>query len=358
VPERGQAEGEAADAIGLRFSHDGGAYFGSIMLARSPGDRLAADPAIANLPNGAFLVTWLAFRAKPHGEAYDMRVVATVARPGDIALGALALVTSDEPDHEYDRPWSTVTARGTLVVVYRSAFRGDAGISVAKGVDGVTWSRRELFSRFQFAGGLATTCAATGADHVYVAYYDPSDGIVLRTSHDDATTFPDERVVSTKSENVALEAPSCVAAGEEVAVAYGIGQPSIDTGASPALLRVIVARSHDAGRTFDTRAPLEEPGRELVHPRLARVAGGRLGVLALTTSGQLVFHREPFGSAGPRLVLRDGLHVGLRRSDRAWGGDYLGFAASQEAGGEGGRAYAAFVDARPEPRVAFLSFTP
>jgi hypothetical protein len=62
-------------------------------------------------------------------------------------------------------------------------------------------------------------------------------------------------------------------------------------------------------------------------------------------------------------VLREGLHVALRRSDPAWGGDYLGFAASAQAGGggegsEGRRAYAAFVDARPEPRVAFLSFTP
>jgi hypothetical protein len=350
VPEGGA---DAADAIGLRFSHDGGAHFGTTALARSPDGRFAADPGIGALPSGAFVVTWLAFRAKPHEEAYDMRVVAAVARPGDGALGTPVLVTSDEGEHEYDRPWPTVTSRGTIVVGYRSGFRGDGGVSIARSTDGVTWRRSELLSRFQFAGGLVTTCAAADADNVYVAYLDPVEGIIVRASHDDGETFPDQRSASAKDENVALEAPSCVASGEDVVVAYGVGRGPIDTGESAVLSQVVLARSHDAGRSFQVRASVEEPGRDLVHPRIGRIGDkGALGLLAETASGQLLFRREPFSPASRSVVLRSDLRVALRRSDPAWAGDYIGFAS------EGARAYAAFVDARPLPRVAFLAFTP
>ncbi len=84
-PARDEHDGaeEAADALGVRFSADNGRHFGPIQLVRSNG-RFLADPAIAVLSSGAFVLTWLAFRADVvnHGDAYDMRVYAARAEPG------------------------------------------------------------------------------------------------------------------------------------------------------------------------------------------------------------------------------------------------------------------------------------
>lgn len=368
----GEAEG-AADALGVRMSVDDGVSFGAIDLVRSPGGSFAADPALAVLPDGAFVLTWLAFRANlaAHGDAYDMRVYAARAQAGTLHFGEPTLVTTDEAEHEYDRPWSTVTSRGDVLVGYRAAARGRAGISVARSRDGLRWDRRELISEFGFGGGLVTMCAAGRRDDVYVAYFDPVKGIVLRASHDGGETFPDDaaRVVSAPGEDVALEAPSCVADDDELVVAYGIGAEPIDTGSSAVLASVALARSRDGGRTFDARAVAAAPERWLVHPRLARagVGGSRqLGIVAYATppargrgrgapfgSGELVYLRTAFGGPTRSVTLRGDLRVAPRRDDPAWAGDYLGFVEHE------GRVDVAFVDPAPgTPHVVFLRATP
>ena len=369
VPASQSRGGEtAADAIGVRFARDPAPApaapaaraapaaptdFSPLVLVRSPDKRFAADPAIAALPDGAFVLTWLAFRADlaAHGEAYDMRVYAARAEPGARAFGEPALVTTDDADREYDRPWSTVTPRGRIVVGYRWFARAQGGIAVATSDDGGrTFRRRELFSRFNFGGGLVTTCSAR--EHVYVAWFDPAAGaILLRASHDGGDTFADDtqRTVSAPGETVALEAPSCVADRDEVVVSYGIGAGPIDTGASALLAHVALARSRDAGRTFDARASFSARDGALLHPRLQPL-GGALSVVAYGARGELLLLRGGFGQNTDGAVLRGDLRVAPRRDDPAWAGDYLGYATRGE------RAYVAFVDAAGgAPQVAFFT---
>ena len=373
--EAGEA-GEAAQAIGVRFA--GGAQLGPIERVRSPGGRFAADPVLAVLPDGAFVLSWLGFRAnlQARGDAYDMRVYAARAEPGSRYFNAPALVTTDEADHEYDRPWPTVTSRGRIVVGYRRAASGNAGITVAWSDDGAaTFQRRDIFSRFGFGGGLVTVCAASNSDRVYLAYFDPAAGIVVRASRDGGDSFPDDgaSTITAPDENVAMEAPSCVADADEVVVAYGIGAGPMDTGSSALLARVALVRSRDGGRTFDARASIGQQGRLLLHPRMvamteADAGGGAPGPAlaiaayaapvpdhgpgpAAVTRGDVRLFRFSFATP-PReaAVLRRGVGLVPRRDDPAWAGDYLGFVH------RGTRAYVAYVDVSSgAPQVALLS---
>jgi hypothetical protein len=330
-----------ADAIGVRLARAGGLP-GPIALVRSPGGRLAADPAIVTLADGTFLLTWLGFHAQAHGDAYDMRVYAARVDPARASTSVPVLVTADAPDREYDRPWSAIGARGRIFVVYRFTHGGKGGIAVASSIDGgAMWEPRELFADWGFGGGLATVCAASaaGGDHVYIAYFDPVLGIVMRRSDDKGLTFPDaeRQVVSAPGENVALEAPSCVARDDELVVSYGISAGPLDTATSAVLSHVALARSSDAGRTFDTRDGLAVGGRVLMHPRLLRMDDGSMEVAtyafsssteAAAKAGELrLLHARFAHERNDGDVLRDALRMAPRRSDPLWGGDYLGFAA-------------------------------
>jgi hypothetical protein len=183
---------------------------------------------------------------------------------------------------------------------------------------------------------------------VYVAYFD-DDKIVLLGSDDAGRTFRDSTVVSAMGENVALEGPSCVAFGADVVVAYGLGIGPIDTGSSAVLSRVVIARSHDAGRTVRERIHIDQEGATLLHPRLARVGTNEAALLAYAGDDLRVFRLD--GSTANSRVVRRNVHTATRRSDPAWGGDYLGFAV------EGTHGYAAFVDSAPISRIVFVPFS-
>ncbi len=245
---------------------------------------------------------------------------------------------------------------GRVVVGYRFAGAGTAGIAVASSDDGRRWERQELLSTFGFGGGLVTVC--TAREHVYVAYFDPLRGIISRASHDGGVTFPDdvERTVSAAGENVAMEAPSCVADGEDLVVAYGIGARSIDTASSAPLSQVALARSRDAGKTFDARAAISEPSRVLLHPRMIAVDDGAIGIVAYAAPtpaaghGEVRFFRSAFGQATSNAVLRANVRIAPRRDDPAWSGDYLGYAI------QGGRLLTVFEDVpTTTPQAVFLA---
>jgi hypothetical protein len=364
--------GVPGDAIGVRFSPDEGEHFGPIQRLRFPG-RLVADPAIAALPNGGFVLAGLASASRDVGAAPAASVFAARAEPGGERFADPVLVTPDDRGRAYDRPWLAAVSSGTSLLAYRFSDGPTGGVELATSNDGRAWDRRPIVSAPGFAGGPVTLCAAPSGGNVYLAYVDPERGAVLRASHDGGATFPDEavRIVSSSEEKVAIELPSCVAVGDEVVVAYGTGPISNDPNASPFLSQVALARSRDGGRTFDARVAVSEPDRVIFHPRIVALERNEIGMVAYTgtppygASGDVRFFHPALGvsaeggvkgTLAPSLILRGHVRISALRSDAAWPGDFLGLAEHR------GRTLVAVVDADAArvvstPQIVFLSGT-
>jgi hypothetical protein len=356
-----------ADAIGVRVGeapHVGTASavaFRPTLLVRPPGGRFSADPSLAALPSGDFVLTWLGFRLniEAHGEPYDMGVFSQPIGPNAEATSEPHSVTGERRGRDYDRPSVAVTSRGRLVVAYRFEAPGRAGIEVATSEDGVAWIQHEVSSQVGFLGGLSTVCAARGGTHVYVAYVDPLAGVVLRVSHDDGETFsdPDAHTLSKPGEPVALEAPSCVAEGNEVTVSYGLSASPIGTTSSALLDAVVLVRSRDAGKSFAPWTSVKSEGRRFVHPRLLSLGAGAIGVAAYSLAegarrADIRLVRAATGASSGEEVLASEVLFAPERSDPNWAGDYLGAAAL------GAFGMVAYVDpSAGQPEVAVQGFT-
>ncbi len=344
----------AGDRIGLRALVKGSHAWGdpASLLAPEP---LHAGPVLASTDDGA---TWLAFAGK--------RVYATRAPAGTLEFAPPFEAAGTDEGIVAAAPWLAATG-STAWLVAREDLGGDRArarlvVRALRDGDGGSAPRVIVSEADGLAGALPTICVA--GPHVYIAWIDPSRGVVL--SAGDATDggphFARERevVVSSPNEAVALEAPQCLAHEGEVTVLYGLAAAALDPGSSTPLEAAVLARSVDGGRTFGARTRVGEPGLALMHPAMAREASGTIALVyyaARTDPDAFAafrWRRVPV-VGGPADAARDArapMRLSPRRSDPKWAGEHVGAVAGSGVLG------AAFVDNLEGTRVAFVELGP
>ena len=345
-----EGEGDAARFIGVRTSLDRGVRWGDVQELRSPDGRFATDSMLASDGRGGLVCTWLGFhqRIARGGEPYDLEVYIARADPSG-AFGAplhvSAGVRGSDKFLRMDKPWTARLGDGALATSYRVEGAFGARIQVSRTRDARTFEHTTVEEARPFGGTLATICGEPKGPRAWVAWVDASHGtsaeVVLRASDDLAVTFPDERrvVVTAEGEHAVVEAPQCVADADALFVAYGVGSLPPDDSSSAAYDALVVARSRDGGRTFDARWKVQERGSMLLHPALALLPSGDLGVLALVGSADGDTHgsvrRFTLGRdgtpRGPSITVQEGVRLVRKRAPlQGWSGDFLGFAADAD----------------------------
>lgn len=343
---KAELEADAADAIGVRLSRDGGRSWQAPMRIEEPG-RFAADPVLVAGPGSGFDLVWLSFRQNLAigGDPYDMRIRTTRIGP---ARSAVIDLSGGEPRQQVDKPWAARGADGKLLVAFRYGTPSDRGLALVRS-DGASVQRATLVHGPRFAGGLPSLCAGASEGRAWVAYIDPSRGAMLVNDSGDGN----ETRVSTDQEKVAMEAPTCLARGESVWVLYGVEARPSDPRESALLSHAVIARSKDAGRTFGVRTELRDDD-PMMHPIMAFGSAGKM-VLAwyagkgdTAGGGQLrwVSMGEEGALQGSPKTLRAGMKMALLRDDPAWVGDYMAVAGSWIAFGDNrsGRSHVEVVE--------------
>ncbi len=343
-------EGDAARFIGVRVSHGRGASWGDIQELRAPDGRFATDSMLTADGRGGLVCTWLGFhqRLARGGEPYDLEIYMARAdasgafgEPRQVTAG----VRGSDKFLRVDKPWTARLGDGTLATSYRVEAASGARIQISRTKDASHFEHTTVEEGRPFGGTLATICGEPQGPRAWVAWVDGSRGafaeVVLRASDDGAATFPDNRrvVVTRPGERAVVEAPQCVADADALFVAYGVGSAPADDSSSAAYDALVLARSLDGGRTFDARWEVREEGNVLLHPALARLPSGDLGVLALVGKADGDPHgsvrRFTFGRDGaPRgasTLVQEGVRLVRKRAPlQGWTGDFLGFAGDGE----------------------------
>lgn len=332
-PRKAEIEADAADAIGVRLSRDGGRSWLATMRIEQEG-RFAADPVLVPAPGSGFDLVWLSFRQNLSigGDPYDMRIRTTRVDP---ASSVVVEVSAIDPDQQVDKPWAARAMDGKLLVAFRYATQLDRGLVLAK-VDSGSVERTTLVHGPRFAGGLPCLCVGAPDARTWVAYIDPVRGAMLTGSE-----LRDTKV-SSDQEHVAMEAPTCVARGDAVWVLYGIEEGTFDPRQSALLSHAVIARSSDAGRTFSTRTELRDGSDSMMHPTMALGSSGSVivgwyaGKPEVAGSGRLrwIGMREDGALQGAPKTVRDGMKMALLRDDPGWVGDYMAVAGSWIAFGD------------------------
>jgi hypothetical protein len=339
--------------IGYRVSRDLGRTWGAVQQIEALGGRMSSDPVVAADPQGDLYLSWVGFNLDAKSAPIDMQIYAAKAPAGADAFGA-PLVLNDPSDTTsfLDKPWVTATEAGTLLVTYAAidTAASRARIIAARSEDGgSTWQRAEVASGAN-QKNLAMPCAGGGAVHVV---YLGDEGIALRHSDDDGRTFPNATIVAPNP-NLAFDDPACVAAGDDVWVAWAESTPG---GTADSALRI--ARSVDRGASFGAPASVSDQPLAY-HPFLAREAGGALdlvyyaGARDLDTAGSFRRARSADGTTwGASAPVMEGLTFLTERYGVKWLGDYAGLVES------GGVLYTTFTEnTRGTSHVAFARLSP
>jgi hypothetical protein len=252
--------------LGYAISSDGGATWST--PRRVPATPYVGVNACVTVDaEGEFHLTWL--ETSPRRRV----MAATYYASGD-SFSIPEEISDPSSSAAFDKPWIVTLADDSLLV----AFGTDSGTSltVAKSVDhGVTWGRTPIAPDSTLRN-VVFPCAS-GA-RVHVAYLVPS-GVELVTSEDYGASFGAPVRVDVPGDT-AFEPPSCVADGDDVWVAYGVGGGVGSTWQMALLDSVWVAHSRDAGRTIASHTRASDPaeGRHYLLPRLGRTDAGSLAL--------------------------------------------------------------------------------
>jgi hypothetical protein len=297
---------------------------------------------------GAFVLTWLGFRANLQGggEPYDLAVYVARAKPGeprrfDPPREVTAGLIAGRPWIVFDKPWAAALEDGSIAVSYRFQAAESAGIYVSRSHDGEHFQHAIVAKDTSFGGTLATICAAPSGERLWVAYVDARRSVwatvVLHASEDGGATWPAEhRVTVTQPEDRAVvEAPWCASDGKTLAVAFGVTSKPPDSGRSAIYDAIVVLQSDDGGATFPRRFEYREAGAVMMHPTLARLPDGDIEIVYQAGKGDgeigdiRIVRLSPKGAPrGPSEVLRRGVKLVTRRDPaRGWTGDFMGLAA-------------------------------
>jgi hypothetical protein len=340
---------------GYRFSADGGRTWGAVSSLDSPGARVASDPVLAFDAKGATWMSWVGYHVDQQGGPFDMHVYAASAPAGTTAFGAPIDVSEPGGAPQYDKPWITVTSKGTVLVTYAKTSTG--GIFVSRSTDGgATWTRSMIVEDGGFRN-LVYPC--TTSSRVYVTYH-AGGGIGLRWSDDDGATWPDanKTAVAEQGEQPAFDDPTCVAEGDEIWIAYGLSNDPFSEATAAKLSSIRLAHSADGGKTIDRRSEAKDAAAApfAMHPALAREDGGALDLVYYAgakdgdTAGSYRLARSTDGGEtwAPSAVLAAPITFLQARGDKKWLGDYTGVAW------KGGALYTSFADNSGEAsHVAF-----
>jgi hypothetical protein len=252
--------------LGYAISSDGGATWST--PRRVPATPyIGVNASVTADAEGVFQLTWLE-------TAPRRRVMAATYYASGDSFSIPKEISDASSSAAFDKPWIVALADDSLLV----AFGTDSGttLTVAKSVDhGVTWSRTTIAPDSNLRN-VVFPCAS-GA-RVHVAYLVPS-GVELVTSEDYGATFGAPVRVDVPGDT-AFEPPSCVADGDDVWVAYGVGGGVGSTWQMALLDAVWVAHSSDRGHTIARRTRASDPaeGRHQLLPRLGRTEAGSLAL--------------------------------------------------------------------------------
>jgi hypothetical protein len=353
--------------IAYAFSDDGGKTWTPPAAVDPTGDGthgfLGYDPALAADAHGAFHLAWLG--ALPgHHSGDDMGVWTATAAAGSTRFAAPVLLSA-RGTLDVDKPTITVTRRGSLLVAYDLG-DADGNAEVARTTDGVTWTRARLEPARRRERWLFAVCGPReGTDRVWVTYAD-RDSIGLQWSDDDGVTWSrEEAAVARRASDGPVESwqsTTCVGEGRNVWVVYGLSDDGWSGDAFPRSHALLVARSHDAGRSFPERHEVHDPaaGRLFMLPKIAREPGGAIDLVYYADgagrsggaegAGSVRWSRSTDGGVtfGPSVALAEKIVFDARRSKRTWLGDYLGLGFADAT------LFTAFVDnAGGKGHVAF-----
>ena len=281
--------------------------------------------------------------AHPATQPSDIRI--QFARWPAGADGFQAPVELSEPiaDQLYDKPWLIVTADDVIVVTYSDLRQG--GIWAASSADaGASFRRVRIDSAM---ANLAASCPDGRPGGAFVTYFGSG---IIRLAHtaDGGATWSAPQTVATidLSGDVAYHDPTCVAAGDDVWVAYGRTHDDF----SVPLERLLSV--HVVHTTLGTTAPAATatalvaadntvdggPATAfLLTPQLARKPDGSLAVAAYRAADQIEGSAELVVAASSDgghtfampTTLATGLTATLQRHVPAWLGDYFGWATTE-----------------------------
>jgi hypothetical protein len=331
--------------IGYTFSTDDGETFSAPQQIVSPGNRVASDPVLATDAMGNIYVVWVAFRVMG-GNPVSMRIYVSIAPAGSTTFGPPIQVSQPmDGGALYDKPWITVTNKGTIFITYeRDLNNNELGLVAARSTDGgMTWQRTfiadEMGPTATFRN-LAYPCAPRNGNHLWVTYVasaPTSNGVDIRLSRsdDDGLTWQPEVTVSQPNDPTAFEDPTCAGDGENVWVTYGLSKDPIDqmAGSAQKLASIQLVHSGDGGQTFDTRTEAGDPAAMpfFMHPQLVMEETGSLDVVYYAgakdedQAGSYRRARAAMPPAfGPSSVVESPLVYLQSRSDPRWLGDYTG----------------------------------
>ncbi len=329
-------------SIGYTISLDGGATFGAPAEIVSPGmNAVSSDPVVAtDAANNVYLV-WIGFQRDFAGNAFDMHVYVARSPAGSTSFGPPVEVT-DPPgvtDGEFDKPWITTLADGTVIVTFAEDLEMGGPFMLARSTDnGMTWSETPVVDDGQYHN-LGYPCVSPETGRLYVTYLTANVGgyeINVRWSDDGGITFNpgDETTVSEAGMTPAFQDPTCVASGDNLWVAYGRAQNPFPGQGLPILDNVVVARSTDRGQTVADRidALAVCDGPKFLLPQLTFAGGTTLDLVYLTgdqdidMNGGLRWSRSTDNGATwqPGQMLHEPLVFTGNRSTPQWVGDYIG----------------------------------
>jgi hypothetical protein len=278
-------------------------------------------------------MSWVGYHVDAMGNPTDMHVYVAVAPPGMTTFGQPVEVTMPATGDTFDKPWVTVTDKGSVLVTYAKTSTG--GLYAGRSVDqGKSWNVAVIVEDGNFRN-LAYPCAPAAGDRLWVTYH-AGAGIGLRWSDDDGVTWPinNKTAVAAMGEPPAFDDPTCVASGNDVWVAYGLSNDMMSDTINPKLYAIRVAHSPDGGPTIDWRVNAHDPasGMFFQHPQLTRETGGGLNLVYY--AGQAIgdtmatFRRSHSMDSGttwaPSILVHQPIDFVQDRMSPHWLGDYVG----------------------------------
>lgn len=329
--------------IGYTFSTDDGATFAPPSLIFTPGNRVASDPVLAVDPAGNIYVTWVGFKVSFNGTPSSMRIYVSIAPAGSTAFGDPIQVSPLNDDEAlYDKPWITVTNKGTIVVTYqRDAMPSEFGLVATRSTDGgKSWQQSFIVDEPDGSvfRNLAFPCAPKTGDHLWATFL-AFDNFGLKAklarSDDDGATWQPEITVSQPNESVAFDDPNCIAEGEQVWVSYGLSKDPLDqmAGETQKLSSIQLAYSSDGGQSIQWHMEVADTAASpfFMHPQMALEDGLAAdfvyyaGTMDQDDNGSFRRSRVSLGvGITPSSVVEQPVTYLQARGDPRWLGDYVG----------------------------------
>jgi hypothetical protein len=328
--------------IGYVISTDDGDSFPPPVILTSPGNRISSDPVIAVDASGNFYVTWIGYIIDTTGSLSDMHVYVAKAPKGSTAFGTPIEVSNPKASGAiHDKPWITVASDGTLVVTYAVASGAGSSLVASRSKDGVQWTESVILQGSSAFWNLAYPCAPRKGKRLWVTYLtvinDTKFNVGLTWSDDSGATWlplAQHTTVSLPNDPVAFDDPTCVAAGNEVWVAYGLTKDPVGESESVKSYALELAHAAGNGGKVDARVNVLDAANApfIIHPQMVIEDSGSLdftyyaGAFDGDPGGSYRWARAAISPKGsvPSAIVKAPITFLTDRGNAKWLGDYTG----------------------------------